>query len=121
MSRDDPIIDYIRELLAPLGVVNARRMFGGHGIYYDNVMIGLVADGTLFLKTDEETRPQFAAAGCRPFVTESRGRSIEMSYWSAPEDAMDAAAAMAPWARLAYAAAMRKANAKPAPKPRKRS
>ncbi len=116
MSKNDAIIDYIRELLAPLGAISARRMFGGHGIYYDSVMIGLVADGTLFLKTDEETRPQFAAAGCRPFVTESRGRSIEMSYWSAPEDAMDAAAAMAPWARLAYATAVRKANAKLAPK-----
>lgn len=120
MSQNDAIIDYIRELMALLGAVTARRMFGGHGIYYDGVMIGLVADATLFLKTDEQTRPQFAAAGCRPFVTESRGRPIETSYWSAPEDAMDAAAAMTPWARLAYAAAMRKANAKPLSKPRKR-
>ncbi|WP_211444942.1 TfoX/Sxy family protein [Collimonas humicola] len=116
MSRNDAIIDYIRELLAPLGAVSARRMFGGYGIYHDSVMIALVADGTLFLKTDEQTRPQFAAAGCRPFVTESKGKAIEMSYWSAPEDAMDSAGAMTPWARLAYAAAVRKANAKPAPK-----
>ncbi|PFH09077.1 DNA transformation protein [Collimonas sp. PA-H2] len=116
MSRNDAIIDYIRELLEPFGAVSARRMFGGYGIYHDSVMIGLVADSTLFLKTDELTRPQFAAAGCRPFVTESRGKTIEMSYWSAPEDAMDSAHAMTPWARLAYAAAVRKANAKPAPK-----
>lgn len=116
MSPNDAIIDYIRELLEPFGAISARRMFGGYGIYHDSVMIGLVADSTLFLKTDEQTRPQFAAAGCRPFVTESRGKPIEMSYWSAPEDAMDSAAAMTPWARLAYAAAVRKANAKPAPK-----
>ncbi|MGB7192006.1 MAG: TfoX/Sxy family protein [Collimonas pratensis] len=116
MSRNDAIIDYIRELLEPFGAISARRMFGGYGIYHDSVMIGLVADSTLFLKTDELTRPQFAAAGCRPFITESRGKPIEMSYWSAPEDAMDSANAMTPWARLAYAAAVRKANAKPAPK-----
>ncbi|AMP07109.1 TfoX/Sxy family protein [Collimonas pratensis] len=116
MSRNDAIIDYIRELLEPFGAISARRMFGGYGIYHDSVMIGLVADSTLFLKTDELTRPQFAAAGCRPFVTESKGKPIEMSYWSAPEDAMDSANAMTPWARLAYAAAVRKANAKPAPK-----
>lgn len=120
MSQNDAIIDYIRELLAPLGAVSARKMFGGYGIYHDSVMIGLVADGALFLKTDEETRPRFAAAGCAPFVTESKGKRIEMSYWSAPEDAMDSADAMTPWARLAYAAAVRKANMKPLPKPRKR-
>lgn len=120
MSRNDPIIDYIHELLAPLGAISARRMFGGYGIYHDGVMIGLVADGALFLKTDEETRQQFAAADCRPFVVESKGRTIQMSYWSAPEEAMDSAAAMTPWARLAYAAALRNANAKPAPKARKR-
>jgi DNA transformation protein and related proteins len=116
MFQNDAIIDYIRELLAPLGAVNARKMFGGYGVYHDSVMIGLVANGTLFLKTDEQTRQQFAAAGCQPFVTESKGKPIEMSYWSAPEDAMDSAAAMTPWARLAYAAALRKANEKLAPK-----
>jgi DNA transformation protein len=120
MSRNDAVIDYIRELLAPLGAISARRMFGGYGVYHDSVMIALVADGVLYLKTDDETRPQFAAAGCTPCVFESKGKTIEMSYWSAPEDAMESAAAMTPWARLAYAAAVRKANAKPAPKARKR-
>ncbi|MFJ2989318.1 TfoX/Sxy family protein [Collimonas sp. NPDC087041] len=120
MSRNDALIDYIHELLAPLGAISARRMFGGYGIYHDGVMIGIVFDGDLFLKTDDATRPQFAAAGCRPFVYESRGKQIEMSYWSAPEEALDSPPAMLPWARLAYAAALRKANAKPAAKPRKR-
>ncbi|AIY43560.1 Regulator of competence-specific genes [Collimonas arenae] len=119
MHQDEGLIEYIRELLAPLGAVSVRKMFGGHGIYYDGLMICIVIDGGLFLKTDEETRPGFKAAGCAPFIYESKGKRVEMSYWSAPEDAMDSPAAMTPWARLAYAAAVRKANAKPVRKPRK--
>ena len=75
-------------------------MFGGYGVYHDSVMIALVAEGILYLKTDEETRPQFAAAGCTPCIFESKGKTIEMSYWSAPEDAMDSAAAMTPQCAL---------------------
>ena len=32
------------ELLAPFGNVRAKRMFGGYGIFKDELMFGLVAD-----------------------------------------------------------------------------
>ncbi len=115
---DASFIDYLHELLAGLGAIQAKRMFGGHGIYHDAVMIGLVADDRLYLKVDAQTAPRFAAAGCTPFVYSGGGRSVQMSYWSAPEDALEAPAQMLPWARLAYAAALRNATAKTAKTPR---
>jgi DNA transformation protein len=42
-------------------------MFGGYGIYHQDLMFGLVADNTLYLKTDAESAPYFSAVGSLPF------------------------------------------------------
>lgn len=112
MKNDDGFTEFLRELLEPLGTVVTRRMFGGHGVYCDGVFIAIVIDGRLFLKVDADTEPAFASAGCAPFVYESKGAPIAMSYWSVPEEALDSPAQMLPWARLAMAAARRKGERK---------
>jgi DNA transformation protein len=109
---DDAYIDFLRELLAPLGPFRARRMFGGWGVYVDDCMIGLVADGELYLKVDAVIEDRFAAAGSEPFVYDGKGTPIRMSYWRAPDEALDGADAMRPWASLALAAARRAVAAK---------
>ena len=108
MKRDDGFLDYLHELLEPCGRITTRRMFGGHGVYCDGLFIAIVIDGRLYLKVDAGCEAEFRAAGSAPFVYESRGKSVEMSYWSAPEEAMDSADDMRPWARRAIAAALRK-------------
>jgi DNA transformation protein and related proteins len=122
VTRDDGFIDYLHELLGPLGTLTARRMFGGHGLYLDGLFIAIVADGRLFLKADAETVPAFIAADCAPFSIVHKGRPLEMSYWSVPDSAMDTSEDMAPWAKLAVAAALRKpAVKKPAKSAKKKA
>ena len=104
--RDD-FVDHCLELLAPLGVVRARRMFGGQGLYLDDLFFALIGSDRLYLKVDARSQPGFAAAGCAPFVYDAKSKAIAMSYWSAPPDAMDSPALMAPWARAAVEAALR--------------
>jgi DNA transformation protein len=111
------------ELLSPLGPARARRMFGGHGFYVDDVFVALALGERLYLKTDAQTRPRFEAAGCEPFVYQGAGKQVTVSYWTAPDDAMESPMLMRPWARLAMEAALRARNAKPAkkaPKPKPR-
>jgi len=67
------LADHCVELLSPLGAARSRRMFGGHGIYVDDLFVALIAYDRIFLKTDEETRPAFVAAGCEPFVYDAGG------------------------------------------------
>lgn len=112
MKKDDGFIEFLHELLEPMGSVSTRRMFGGHGVYCDGVFIAIVIDGRLYLKADADTAPAFEAAGSAPFVYESKGAPITMSYWSAPEQALDSPEQMQPWARLAMAAARRKGERK---------
>lgn len=108
MKPDEGFIEFLRELLEPLGRIGARRMFGGHGVYCDELFIAIVIDGRLYLKVDDQTREAFTKAGSTPFSYEGKGKSIEMSYWSVPEEALDSPEQMRPWATLAIAAALRK-------------
>jgi DNA transformation protein len=117
---DNGFLEYLRELFAELGPVTIRAMFGGHGVYFDGRMIALVADQSVYLKVDDEARPRFEAAGSVPFVYAGKGKPVTMSYWLAPDGAMDDAHEMLSWARLADAAARRASAPKP-PKPPERA
>lgn len=101
------------ELLEAAGPVRARRMFGGHGIYCDDLFVGLILQDRLYLKVDDATRADFAQAGCEPFVYAAKGREVMLSFWSVPDEALDSPAVMLPWARRALAAALRARAAKP--------
>jgi len=121
MRNDNGFLEWLAELLEPMGKVSVRRMFGGHGLYLDGLFVAIVADGRPFFKADAHTEADFLAAGCTPFIFESRGKSIPSSYWSVPESALDSAEDMRPWARRAIAAALRKPAVTAAKKAAKRS
>ena len=114
----DAFAAYCAELLEPLGSVRVKRMFGGHGLYVDELFIAIVADEQLYLKADLTTRPGVEAAGCRLFIYSKATQAVAMGYWSAPEEATESPAQMLPWARLAQAAALRARAAKPPRAPR---
>jgi DNA transformation protein len=103
----------LRELLAPLGPVTVRRMFGAAGVFADGLCFAIAIRGELYLKTDEETRAAFAAAGSAPFIYERRGVAREMSFWRLVAEAYDDVGELKHWGGLALAAA-RRAAAKPA-------
>jgi DNA transformation protein len=113
------LVDHCLELLAPLGAVRARRMFGGHGLYLDDLFFALIAADRLYLKVDDQTREHYEAARCEPFVYEGRNKPVTMSYWTVPAEAMESPVSMQPWARLAVGAALRARAATPAPASRK--
>jgi len=94
--------------LLPLGPVRARRMFGGWGLFHEDLMFALIADARLFLKVDDETDRRFAEAGCKSFsYARGEGRRIVMSYREAPAGTTEDPEALLPWAALALEAARR--------------
>ncbi len=103
--------DYVVEQLQNFGAVSARPMFGGHGLYKSGVMFGLIAEGELFFKVDDENRADFEAKKSEPFVYKAKGREIILSYWYVPEDVMEEAGELCAWAEKAFAAALRKRKA----------
>ena len=113
MASDPGFVAHALDLLALLGPVEARAMFGGHGLYGEGVMFGLLDDGELFLKTDAATRERFVAAGCRRWTyVNKKVRMENTGYFRPPDDAHEDPEAMLPWARLALEAALRARAAK---------
>jgi DNA transformation protein len=101
---------YCCELLHAAGPCVARRMFGGYGISTDGLTLALLVDlgagEKLWLKADSESQGRFEAAGCERFIYHAKSKPVHLNYYSAPDEAMESPALMAPWARLALQAAL---------------
>ncbi len=124
---DSTFVTHVLDLLEPLGPARARAMMGGHMIACCSLTVGLISDEQLYLKVDAATKEVFVRAGGEPFTYDRNGKRVEMSYWTLPDDALDDAEGMRPWATLALEAAGRakkgKSNASStarAPPPRRK-
>ena len=111
--------DRFDDLFAPFGRIAVRRMFGGEGLYRDNVMFGFVFGEQIYLRTDAEGRQAFITEGCAPFVYPmKKGDVTSHNYYALPDRLYDDPDELAEWAHKALKAAMKKNNkaAKPAKK-----
>ena len=80
--------------LAPLGDVTARKMFGGRGIFCDDVMFALIdTAGTVHLRADDETAEAMETAGST--------RHSRMPYWTVPTTVADNDDLLLEWGRRA--------------------
>lgn len=105
------LADSLPEVFERLDRVQARRMFGGHGLFHEGRMIGLVVRETLYLKVDAESAPHFDALKAPAFCYERQGKTMQMSYREAPADLFDDRELAALWGRRAWEAAMRSGQA----------
>lgn len=113
MTASKEFADWVVELLEPLGRVQARRMFGGYGLFLDGLMFAIVIDDVVWFKTDEENRDLFAKLGEPPFTYLRAGKPARLNFFRAPDDALESSHALLPWAQSAFGAALR-ARSKPA-------
>lgn len=114
MPNSADFIAWVIELAQPTARVVARAMFGGHGLYVDGLVFAIVVDDTLYLKVDDANRAEFTELGQEPFVYTTRtGARTAMSYFRAPDEALENPGAMAHWLRSALGASLRASSARP--------
>ena len=105
--------DYLVDQLDPFGPVAAKRMFGGGGLFYGEVMFAIISDEELYFKVDDANRPDFEAAGEPPFTYRRRdGERAIKSYYRVPDALYDDADELLLWARKAVDAALKANRAK---------
>src|SRR5262245_38743615 len=122
MVASDGFAEFLREQLAPLGGVTMRRMFGKTGVFCDGLMLGMVRDNTLYFRVDDHNRSAFKEAqSFPPLDYEKQGRTIDLSFWRAPERLFDEPDELVAWARLALAAARRVVAKREHTAPRRKS
>ena len=107
----DELVHHLVDMLAPIGAVRARRMFGGHGVYLGDDMFALVAEDVLYFKVDDGNIDAYEARDLEPFVYRRRCRPVALSFRQAPEEALDDEDLLCEWARGALEAARRAGKA----------
>ena len=114
------IIAKLEATLTPLGVFRSRPMFGGHGLYLDDLFFGLIAYDTLYLKTDAENRGDYVKAKTKPFSYETARKGlVATSYWQCPAGVFKDGRKLRQWIGKALEAARRAKSARPKRAPRK--
>jgi DNA transformation protein len=114
LSGTDGFTAFLFEQLAPLGRIMPRRMFGKTGLFCDGVMFGMVADGALFVRVDDQNHAVFQEAAAHPPLNYTKaGKTIDLAFWRVPDRLFDEPEELVVWARAAVAAATRVSAKRP--------
>lgn len=101
-------VNYILDLLEPLGGVDAKRMFGGHSINRHGISIGLLLNDVLYLKVDDRNQSDYEEYGSKPFTYDRKDRTIVVSNWELPQEVLEDADLFLEWTEKSYQVALAK-------------
>jgi DNA transformation protein len=96
--------EYVLDQLAALPGLRDRSMFGGIGLYADDLFFGILASDVLYFKVDDSNRQEYEQAGSRPFKPYA-DRAMTMPYYGVPIEIVEDAARLVTWAKRAVAVA----------------
>ena len=92
--------DFVLDQLSGVDGLRAQAMFGGVGLYAEDVFFGILAADVLFFKVDDTNRREYETAGSSPF-TPYADRAMTMPYYNVPIAVLEDAVALSEWAARA--------------------
>jgi DNA transformation protein len=96
----------LEQLARTTPALRARSMFGGVGLYSNDLFFALMDDDVLYFKVDDMTRARFEQRGMGPFRPGGEAGEV-MQYYEVPADVLEDVEALAPWAAEAVEVARR--------------
>jgi len=107
MAVSESYLAFVIEQLEGLRGVVTKRMFGGIGIYRNEMFFAVIDNDTLFFKVDDELRQRYRSAGMPAFAP-MPGKPAMEGYYQVPPDVLEDAARLDEWARASIAVAGKK-------------
>ena len=93
MKVSEEFLEYILDMLFPIGEISTTKMFGGVLLKVNGKQLGILIGDTLYFKvTDLETQEEFRKAGSLQFSYLRKDKKYPVkikNWWSAPPDSMD--------------------------------
>jgi DNA transformation protein and related proteins len=98
-GKDESFKDFILDQLAAMEDVEARRMFGGHGLYHDETFFGIIHNGRLYFKTNETTVREYRQRKMKPFRPSPK--QTLKNYYQVPAEVIEDDDRLCQWAETA--------------------
>ena len=97
--KEDSFKNLVLDQLQEHDDVEARRMFGGYGLYQDETFFGIIHKGRLYFKIDETTVGEYHKRRMKPF--RPNAKQTLKSYYQVPVDIIEDADQLRQWAEKA--------------------
>jgi len=97
--KDESFKDFVLDQLQELDDVEARRMFGGHGLYQDEIFFGIIHKGRLYFKIDEKTVAEYRKWKMKPF--RPNAKQALQTYYEVPVAIIEDGDRLFEWAEAA--------------------
>ena len=114
MPQRNGYLEYVLEQLSGLRGVVSRRMFGGAGLYQDELFFALVFANTLYFKVSDDNRADYEARNMGRFRPYKDRPQLSLTYYEVPADVLEDRDELAVWARRSLQAAAASKTTKPA-------
>jgi DNA transformation protein len=105
MPYNNDYLQYVLEQLAGLCGAVSRRMFGGVGLYHEELFFGLIMRDTLYFRVNEANRPDYEELGMRRFQPYADKPHLSFNYYEVPAHVLEDASELVVWARRSLQAA----------------
>ena len=96
---DESFKDFVLDQLQDVNGVEARPMFGGHGLYQDETFFGILHKGKLYFKVDESTVGDYHKRKMKPF--RPNANQTLKSYYEVPVEIIEDGERLGAWAEAA--------------------
>ena len=98
-KKDESFKDFVLDQLQELDGVEARRMFGGYGLYQDETFFGIIHKDRVYFKIDESTVGAYRKRRMKPFRANA-GQTLK-SYYQVPWEIFEDTERFCAWATRA--------------------
>ncbi|MGE5303579.1 MAG: TfoX/Sxy family protein [Alphaproteobacteria bacterium] len=98
-TKDVSFKDFVLDQLQGLDDIEARRMFGGFGLYQEETFFAIVHKGRLYFKIDDATVGEYCKRNMKPF--RPNPRQTLKTYYQAPAEILEDDDRLCDWAKKA--------------------
>ena len=109
-------LDYVLEQMLFVRGLRVRSMFGGYGVYQDELIFAIIVKDILYLKADAAIQADFNEKGLMPFTYSTRDKPVTLQYFEAPPDVFEEPETMRDWVEKAIGASLRQRSLSPVKK-----
>jgi len=92
-------LDFVLDQLRAVDDLQAKRMFGGWGVYAGDIFFGIVHDDRFYMKTDDASRSEYESRGSGPF--QPNEKQTLKTYYEVPAEILESREQLTIWARRA--------------------